>query len=282
MKKRPLALPVWGGILFAVGAFAAAGLAGSSDNGSPTTGHITICHHTGDKARPFIVISPDASGVYDGHAGLSHQYGDDIIPAFSYVNAHGETISFPGQNLSTLYGGVTGAVLLANGCVARAVTSTTVPGATTTSTATTVPSTTATVPLTTTTVPRTTTTVVGGTTTTLVTSTTSQAPTTTAPAGGVAGTTVAGTTVAGTTSAITTTAGVAGTTSATTTTTTTTTATTTTAATTAPLTPPSTKPKAKPKPAAKAAAGAFKPPKTPASSNVGTQATPQPKLAFTP
>jgi hypothetical protein len=273
MKRRSLALPVWGGILFAVGAFAAAGLAGSSDNGSPTTGHITICHHTGDKARPFIVISPDASGVYDGHAGLSHQYGDDIIPAFSYVNAHGETVSFPGQNLSTLYGGVTGAVLLANGCVARAVTTTTVPGTTSTSTTTTVPSTTTTVPLTTTTVPLTTTTVVGGTTTTLVTSTTSQAPTTTAPAGGVAGTTVVGTTSAGTTTA----GGVAGTTSAITTT-----ATTTTATTTAPLTPPSTKPKAKAKPAAKAAAGAFKPPKAPASSNVGTQATPQPKLAFTP
>lgn len=272
MKKRSLALPVWGGILFAVGAFAAAGLAGSSDNGSPTTGHITICHHTGDKARPFIVISPDASGVYDGHAGLSHQYGDDIIPAFSYVNAHGETVSFPGQNLSTLYGGVTGAVLLANGCVARAVTTTTVPGTTTVPATTTVPtttvvpSTTTTVPLTTTTVPRTTTTVVGGTTTTLVTSTTSQAPTTTAPAGGVAGTTVAGTTSAGTTTATTTTA--------------TTTTAPTTSATTGPLTPPSTKPKAKP--AAKAAAGAFKPPKAPASSNVGTQATQQPKLAFTP
>jgi hypothetical protein len=256
MKKRSLALPVCAGILFAVGAFAAVGLAGSSDNGSPTTGHITICHHTGNTARPFIVISPDASGVYDGHAGLSHQYGDDIIPAFSYVDAHGETVSFPGQNLSTSYDGVTGATLLANGCAAAPVTTTTVPVTTTTVpvTTTTVPVTTTTVPITTTTVQITTTTVPVTTTTTLGATTSPGTTTTTTAGGGVAGTTTVATTTAATT-------------------------------TTAPFTPPTTKPpaKAKAQPAAKSTSpGAFKPPKTPAANAGGTEATQQPQLAFTP
>jgi hypothetical protein len=89
----------------------------SADNGSPTVGHIGICHHTGNsKAHEFVYIEPDASGVLDGHGKLSHQFGDDIIPAFSFTNAHGQTITFPGLNLSTVYGGVTGAVLLANRC----------------------------------------------------------------------------------------------------------------------------------------------------------------------
>jgi hypothetical protein len=180
------------------GWWAAAGIA---DHGSPTTGQVTICHHTGDPKRPFIVISPDASGVYSGHGQLSHQFGDDIIPAFSYVDAHGDTVSFPGQNLSTLYDGVPGATLLENDCVAPAGTTTVAPTTTqaTTGTTTTV---------------KTTTTVAAGTTAAGTTTTVASAPT--GPAA-PATTTAAGTTaVTGTTSAAGTTS-VAATTSATTT-----------------------------------------------------------------
>jgi hypothetical protein len=248
MKIRSLTLAVSGTLLIVGGWWVAVGIAGPSDHGSPTAGHVTICHHTGDKARPFIVISPDASGVYDGHAGLHHQYGDDIIPAFSYVDAHGQTVSFPGQNLTTLYDGVTGATLLANGCVA--------PQGTTT-----------TIITTTTTTPGTTTTII--TTTTTGGTTTVQAPPTTT--GAVAGTT---TSLSGvTTTSAPTTAG------ATTTSPTTTAATTTGATTTGPFTPPTAKPTVKPKPrhAAKPRSpGVFKPPK----SKSGGPTTS--KLAFTP
>src|SRR6476646_7281755 len=131
----------------------------AAPNGSPGVGQIGICHHTGNsQAHAFIFITPDASGVFDGHGQLSHQNGDDIIPAFSFVNPAGETVSFPGQNLSTVYDGFTGAELLANGCE---------PGSHTTTT--------------TTTVHTTTTTTTGHTTTTATTTdhTTTTVPTTT-------------------------------------------------------------------------------------------------------
>lgn len=106
-----------------------------NDHGSPKTGHIGICHHTGhSRAHTFIFIAPDASGVFDGHGKLKHQFADDIIPAFTFVNAHGQTLSFPGLNLATLYNGVPGAVLLANKCQRPTTTTTgsTTTGATTT------------------------------------------------------------------------------------------------------------------------------------------------------
>jgi hypothetical protein len=92
------------------------GNGGNGGHGSPGHQPIGMCHHTGSKTNPFVFIHPDASGVYNGHAGVSHQYGDDIIPAFSFVDSHGNTVSFPGQNLDTLYNGVKGDDLLANGC----------------------------------------------------------------------------------------------------------------------------------------------------------------------
>ena len=102
--------------MFALG-IATAAMPSRGDHGSPRKGHVGICHHTGhSRAHEFIYITPDASGVFDGHGKLKHQFGDDIIPAFSFVNAHGQTLSFGGLNLTTLYHGVTGAVLLANKC----------------------------------------------------------------------------------------------------------------------------------------------------------------------
>ena len=140
----------------------------AAPNGSPSVGQIGICHHTGNsQAHEFIFITPDASGVFDGHGQVSHQFGDDIIPAFSFVNPAGETINFPGQNLSTVYDGFTGAELLANGCE---------PGSHTTTTTTTVHTTT-----TTTTEHTTTTTTTGHTTTTVPTTTDHTTTTTTVP-----------------------------------------------------------------------------------------------------
>jgi hypothetical protein len=133
---RRLLIVLGAASLLALGAGLASIVSASGSNGSPTAGHIGICHHTGkSKAHMFIFISPDASGVFDGHGKLKHQFGDDIIPAFSFVNAKGQTITFAGLNLSTVYGSSTGAQLLANSCR---------PGGTTTTThtTTTVPTTT--------------------------------------------------------------------------------------------------------------------------------------------
>jgi hypothetical protein len=141
----------------------------AAPNGSPGVGQIGICHHTGNsQAHEFIFITPDASGVFDGHGQVSHQNGDDIIPAFSFVNPAGETINFPGQNLSTVYDGFTGAELLANGCE---------PGSHTTTTTTTTITHTTTTTTTTTSTGHTTTTV--PTTTDHTTTTTTTVPTTT-------------------------------------------------------------------------------------------------------
>jgi hypothetical protein len=157
----------------------------AAPNGSPGVGRIGICHHTGNsRAHEFIYITPDVSGVFSGHGRLKHQFGDDIISAFSFVNSKGQTVSFAGQNLSTAYDGFTGAQLLANGCRPGQTTTTT--GHTTTTTTT--GHTTTTTPTTTTdhhttTLTTTTTTTTGHTTTTTPTTTTDHhmtMPTTTA------------------------------------------------------------------------------------------------------
>ena len=94
--------------------------------------HIAICHHTGQsKAHEFIFIEPDAAGVVNGHGQLNHQWADDIIPAFS-VTQGGKTFTFPGQNLATVYGGSTGAQLLAKHCQAPTAAATTAAAVTTT------------------------------------------------------------------------------------------------------------------------------------------------------
>jgi hypothetical protein len=104
----------------------------TADNGSPQTGHIGICHHTGrSPAHEWVYIEPDASGVFAGHANVNHQnieFGqEDIIPAFVFVDAHGVSHSYPGLNLATRYdssleptagGQFTGAQILAAHCVA--------------------------------------------------------------------------------------------------------------------------------------------------------------------
>lgn len=43
---------------------------------------VTICHATGSESNPFVVNSPSAAGVYNGH--IAHQHAEDIIPPFEY------------------------------------------------------------------------------------------------------------------------------------------------------------------------------------------------------
>jgi hypothetical protein len=50
--------------------------------------HATICHATGSSSNPFVMISPDVSGVFHGHLG--HQDARDIVPPFTY---NGQTYS---------------------------------------------------------------------------------------------------------------------------------------------------------------------------------------------
>jgi hypothetical protein len=55
--------------------------------------HVTICHATGSSTNPFVVISPSASGVVNGHIG--HQDVEDVIPQFQF---QGQTFS---QNVAS-------------------------------------------------------------------------------------------------------------------------------------------------------------------------------------
>src|SRR5437870_9900927 len=78
------------------GVLAANAFAAGNPNVGP--GPVGICQDTGNsQAHEWVYITPDASGVYYGHAG--HQDDGDVIPAFTFSNGQGVTISFPGLNL---------------------------------------------------------------------------------------------------------------------------------------------------------------------------------------
>jgi hypothetical protein len=75
------------------GLWAAAAVAGS--HRSADSGHVTICHRTGSHHNPYVVISPSASGVYNGHYSQHNENAvfpntasdgkwGDIIPPFQY------------------------------------------------------------------------------------------------------------------------------------------------------------------------------------------------------
>lgn len=82
-----------------------------AQNGNSNAGNkVTICHATGSATNPYVVITPNANGVINGHSGSGHQGGRDIIPPFSY-NDHGTTKQYPGQNWDA-----TGQAIYNNGC----------------------------------------------------------------------------------------------------------------------------------------------------------------------
>lgn len=53
-------------------------------NNDHSNGNIRICHATGSNNNPYVNQSPNKNGTVDGHAGKSHQNGNDIIPSFTY------------------------------------------------------------------------------------------------------------------------------------------------------------------------------------------------------
>lgn len=70
------------------------------------TDKIGICHATGNGKYVYIEISKD--GTASGHAGEEHQDGEDIIPAYSWVEDQ-VRYYFDGQNLDKID-------ILTNGC----------------------------------------------------------------------------------------------------------------------------------------------------------------------
>ena len=79
---------------------------------------VTICHATNSNSNPYVQITPDVSGVLDGHADhtgpvwdptlkAQHITWGDIIPPFDYDGG-----SYPGMNWTT-----EGQAIYNNGCV---------------------------------------------------------------------------------------------------------------------------------------------------------------------
>jgi len=96
-----------------LGAVAVVALAGSSlaisagTAGAEVVDTVTICHRTNSNSNPYVQITPDVSGVLDGHADhtgpvwdptlkAQHITWGDIIPPFDYDGG-----SFPGLNWTT-------------------------------------------------------------------------------------------------------------------------------------------------------------------------------------
>ena len=75
--------------------------------GSGSPGKVTICHATGSRTNPYVVITPSAAGIVNGH--LKHQDQRDIVPPFTF---RGRTYS---QNWTT-----SGQAVFAAGCHAAA------------------------------------------------------------------------------------------------------------------------------------------------------------------
>lgn len=102
-----------------VGGLYAAGM-GAAGNPNNAKNKITICHATGSESNPFVRISPDAEGVIEGHVGVSHQNGEDIIPPFDYYNDANVLVHFAGQNWN-----IAGQAIYFNDCNAVGTTTTT-------------------------------------------------------------------------------------------------------------------------------------------------------------
>ncbi|WP_104524334.1 hypothetical protein [Blastococcus atacamensis] len=67
---------------------------------------VTICHATGSATNPYVVITPSAAGVYNGHYLQHDDLGQgDIIPEFTYKG-----VTYAAKN--------GGQAAIDNGCVA--------------------------------------------------------------------------------------------------------------------------------------------------------------------
>lgn len=72
------------------------------------TEKVDICHATGLDGK-YVQQSVSKDGTADGHAGTSHQDGQDIIPAFDWIDKNNVRQYFDGQNLNLAF-------MLDNGC----------------------------------------------------------------------------------------------------------------------------------------------------------------------
>jgi hypothetical protein len=81
-SRRMAALILAGSILAAVPAL------GSASSGLGPTTHVTICHATGSRTNPYVMISPSVAGIVNGH--LKHQDHRDVVPPFTF---RGQTYS---------------------------------------------------------------------------------------------------------------------------------------------------------------------------------------------
>ena len=111
--KRLLGLAGLGALIAVLGIFAAVALATQ-----PPEHKVTICHAkpADTAANGWNAIEVDVASVGYQQSGHQDKHAADIIPAWSYTDGE-NTVSFGGLNLGTDFGGSTGAVILANGCV---------------------------------------------------------------------------------------------------------------------------------------------------------------------
>jgi hypothetical protein len=64
---------------------AASALVATALPASAAADKVTICHATGSTTNPYVVITPSAAGVYNGHYRQHDDLGQgDIIPSFTY------------------------------------------------------------------------------------------------------------------------------------------------------------------------------------------------------
>lgn len=80
----------------------------------PHNGKVTLCHATppASAKNGWVQITVSTNAVT--HAGHG-KHADDIIPSFTYY-VRSTQHTYPGKNLATVFGGSTGAQILANGC----------------------------------------------------------------------------------------------------------------------------------------------------------------------
>jgi hypothetical protein len=112
MKKFLASLAVAGVVL--------TGTAGVASATQPNPEHkVTICHATppDTAANGWNSITVDVASVGYQHSGHQDEHAADIIPAWSYTDGDGNTVSYEGKNLATVFQFRTGADILGNGCV---------------------------------------------------------------------------------------------------------------------------------------------------------------------